>query len=593
MARSLSKLRSRAVITTAALVVGIGIGAVPTAAVAAPSGLITGSVTYPAGMSFAEGETIVRLFPADDESQISSTRVRGGAYSLTGLSDGDYRILFDSWRYPVADQWWQDADHFADADIITIADGAPRSGIDVTLSTGATITGTVSGGDSQELIKRMVRAYRVGGDGDFHLENDAYIDDDGSYTLSGLRAGEYTLAFSDGWWDEWWDDQFSVATAARITLADDEVRTGIDADLDDVGGEYTWPTLDDMTPRVGQTLTVAPGAWPTGTPLTFYWDWWDEDGEYDGISNGSPTFTVPAAALGSQMAVTVEGGRSEPDGDGFVSKGTDYTAEVAPGILTSPTPTISGNAAVGRVLTADPGKWTSGTAFTYQWYADGAAIAGATKSTLTLGSAQKGARITVKVTGKKTAYTTTSKTSEQSAKVATMATPTISGKLAYKSTLTAKPGTWTSGTTFTYQWRADGVKIAGATDSTFQPLLAQTGKQISVTVTGTKPGYETLTKTSAPSAKLTLARTPTINGSPVVGKTLVASRGTWTPGMTFSYQWYASGKAIAKATKSSFTLTDSQKGKTLTVKVTGKRAGYATVAKTSAPTGRVTARASR
>jgi len=78
MARSLSKLRSRAVITTAALVVGIGIGAVPTAAVAAPSGLITGSVTYPAGMSFAEGETIVsRVYHLDRGYEKVVRKLRG------------------------------------------------------------------------------------------------------------------------------------------------------------------------------------------------------------------------------------------------------------------------------------------------------------------------------------------------------------------------------------------------------------------------------------------------------------------------------------------------------------------------------------
>lgn len=515
MHRPLSTLRSRAIVTTLALVAGLGIGAVPTVAVAAP----------------------------------------------------------------------------ADADVVAVSDGAARSGVDVTLNAGATISGTISGGGQENDSLKSVSAYRLDDGGEFVRENFVYIDEYGAYELSGLRSGEYAIAFGDGAWVEWWDDQFSPTTAARITLADNEVRTGIDVDIDYVDGEYTWPTILNKTPRVGETISVTPGAWPTGTPLKFDWIWWDEEGEYDGIMTDSSTFTVPADALGSQMMVEVQGGRREPDPDlGFVGKATGYTAAVAPGILTAPTPTISGNPASGRVLTADPGAWTSGTAFTYRWYADGAAIAGATKSTLTLGSAQKGARITVKVTGKKTAYTAASRTSDPTPKVATMATPTISGTLAYKRTLTAKPGTWTPGTTFTYQWRADGEKIAGATTSTFEPLLAQTGKQISVTVTGSKPGYDTLTKTSALSPKVTLARTPTITGTPAVGKTLVASLGTWTSGMTYTYQWYASGTAISKATKSSFTPTSAQRGKALTVTVTGKKSGYGTVTKTSAATGRVAAR---
>ncbi|NGZ99923.1 hypothetical protein G5V59_05725 [Nocardioides sp. W3-2-3] len=50
----------------------------------------------------------------------------------------------------------------------------------------------------------------------------------------------------------------------------------------------------------------------------------------------------------------------------------------------------------------------------------------------------------------------------------TGATPTISGTTAVGSTLTAAPGTWTTGTTFGYQWLRAGVAISGATAATYQ-----------------------------------------------------------------------------------------------------------------------------
>ena len=53
----------------------------------------------------------------------------------------------------------------------------------------------------------------------------------------------------------------------------------------------------------------------------------------------------------------------------------------------------------------------------YQWYAGGAKIKGATKSTFKITSKQKGKKITVKVTAKKSGYQTVTKTSKATAKV--------------------------------------------------------------------------------------------------------------------------------------------------------------------------------
>src|SRR5690606_15653805 len=80
------------------------------------------------------------------------------------------------------------------------------------------------------------------------------------------------------------------------------------------------------------------------------------------------------------------------------------TPGVQPGrFTTTQQPTITGTAEVDRTLTLDPGAVSAPTPATVpkptiQWYADGAAIAGATGSQLALGQAQIGKRITARVT---------------------------------------------------------------------------------------------------------------------------------------------------------------------------------------------------
>jgi hypothetical protein len=65
--------------------------------------------------------------------------------------------------------------------------------------------------------------------------------------------------------------------------------------------------------------------------------------------------------------------------------------------------------------------------------------------------------------------------------------------------LTASSGIWNvDGLTFLYQWRANGVDIAGATAPTFTVTGTQQGTVITVVVTATKTGWTNGTSTSKP-----------------------------------------------------------------------------------------------
>ena len=87
------------------------------------------------------------------------------------------------------------------------------------------------------------------------------------------------------------------------------------------------------------------------------------------------------------------------------------------------------------------------------------------------------------------------------------------------------------------------------------------------------------------------AATPRIVGTAKVGRTMKVKVGSWSPRPTFRYQWFANGRKISsKGTKASFRLTSRQKGKRITVRITGIKAGYATISKTSRKTKKVAGR---
>jgi len=161
-------------------------------------------------------------------------------------------------------------------------------------------------------------------------------------------------------------------------------------------------------------------------------------------------------------------------------------------------------------------------------------------------------------------------------------TPIVTGTVRVNETLTAVRGKWTVGAAFSYSWLRDGKTIASATASTYTLTTADLGKSIQVKVTGTKQGFAATSKTSVKTGKVGAGRLvvsgTTVSGTPRVGETLTVTTGTGSPVTpTFSYQWYANGKPIAKATKSTYLLTGTSADKLISVGVTAAKTGYTSV----------------
>lgn len=598
MGRVASRLRALSTVASAVLVASLLMVIAPSVAHASDEASISGIVTAPPGVDLATASVFVAVHPAGDALSVAGTSRVGadGTYTVGGLAPGEYRVAFRGEGVDVASEWWDDTTEFAASDVLTLTAAEARDGVDATLAAGSAISGRVTadggGAVSGGLGAFWVYAIPVGGGsepwGPTVTSWGSPVAHDGTYTIDRLPAGAYSVQTRWGcecaatvgpYLDEFYLDAADVTAATPVSLGVGEVRGGVDFSLAPSALSGATPEISG-TPRVGQTLTANAGTWTEGVAHSY--QWFAGGTAISGATD--PVITLTAAHLGRTIAVEVTGTKSGYDPVVMTSA---PTAAVVAGILTAPTPTISGTQAVGSTLTAKVGTWTTGTTITYQWYANGAAIAGATAATLKLGTAHADKAITVKVTGRNSGYTTLTKSSAATAKIVTAATPSITGAAATGVKLAAAPNTWTPGTTLTYQWNADGVPISSATGSTFTPGAAQDGKAITVSVTGTKSGWASVTKTSKPTARVMRSSSPAVSGTVAYNSTLSVSRGTWSAGATFAYQWYADGIAIPGATASSLTLTSGLKDKRISVKVTGSRAGYTTVAKTSALTARV------
>lgn len=371
------------------------------------------------------------------------------------------------------------------------------------------------------------------------------------------------------------------ATARKTSLATSVVVAGTQQ-LTPV------PTING-TARGGNTLTATVGTWDSGVTLAYQW-------KRNGANIAGATTTsyaIASADVGTTLTFSVTGSKAAFTS---VTQTSAATATVTAGTLTlTPVPSITGTVRGGNTLTGVAGTWDTGVTLTYQWKRNGTNIASATKTTYALVTADLGTTITFSVTGTKAGFTTVTQTSAATVSIPAgtwvlTPTPTITGTVKGGSTLTAVPGTWDTGTTFTYQWYRGASAISGATASTYALVVADIGSTISVNVTGTKAGFTNVVKSSAPTAVVvigtqTLTPTPTITGTLTVGSRLTLNSGTWDTGVTKTYQWYSNGVAIAGATATTFTLTATQRGTTITAAVTGTKTAVTTVTKLSAGVG--------
>lgn len=374
----------------------------------------------------------------------------------------------------------------------------------------------------------------------------------------------------------WGEGKLDVLAAYR--LADDATFT------------TTTPTISG-TAKVGTPLTATVDAWtPEATTLRYQWrrDTDPGDDEPGSMISGatSPTYTPKGRDAGATLSVTVVGAT-----DGYVPATVTSapTAVVQRTAIKATNPAISGTVRVGSTLRALSGSWTSGTRFTYQWKANGAAISGATKFTFTPRASDRGKQLTVTITGTRRGYDGATRTS--AAKTVgygafTQGRPRLIGSPVPGSTvrISAPPSVPTASST-TYQWRVDDWPLKGATKSSYTIPSGWKGRTLSVSVTRKGTGWTTKTVTSTGrtvGARFTSIPRPRITGTARVGSTVRVDAGTWRPSAYRTYQWYSDGRPIAGATGTTYRIAGEHLGRKLTVVVTGRASGRATTDSSSA-----------
>ncbi|WP_052226274.1 carboxypeptidase regulatory-like domain-containing protein [Microbacterium mangrovi] len=527
-----------------------------------------------------------------------------GSYSLPGIPPGTYTVEFeDDWYsappgQDLVRQYWHGTDSTVKIAPLTLAPDETRSDIDAVLVPAAHIKGTVSEADTGAPVPYA--DLTVSGP---DSASGGTTDANGHYDIGGLLAGPYTV----------------TVRPRRTTGVANDALPGSGAVSVDTGEASTLDIPLASGGHISGSFAIEyptiPGDWARVTAFRLVGSSWLTQ-EADAVP---PSFTLgdgygTGALPPGQYIVKFEyTQRCSKYWDGAFTQATakriTVTAHhtvsniaayltlrctnpaIGPGAVG-----ISGVPAAGAKLTAWTTSWKpDAVAFTYQWYSvsgtTSTAIRGATGRTFTPTSAQVGRGIKVVARGKLPGTASVSRTSAVTKRVAAAAVPTISGIRAVGYRVTAVHGSWTSGTTFSYSWYADGSYIPGSSGATHASLTlttAQRGRQISVRVTGSKPGYATVSKTSARTAKVAQTAAPTITGTRAVDDVLTAHPGVWTAGTKFAYRWYANGVVIPGATVSTFKVTSAQRGKAIKVVVTGLLTGYATISRTSAPTARIT-----
>lgn len=626
------------------------------AAVAADTASVSGTVTVPAGVTIGPGEVAVTLYDYSTGDYVGMDEADAtGAYSVTGVPAGSYRVSFAAYGKGLVQQYWKNAFLWRDATALKVAAGEAKTGINANLVKGATISGTVKlpAGTNAKYTDVWVSAESKSGTDSYGWGS---IDSRGKYSITGLPAGSYKVRFGASYdkdlLEQWWKGKSTKAAANVVALTAGGTKAGIDATLvrgATISGKVSLPSgvkrakdtylgvslysgsketyVSSVT--VGSTGTYRLTKVPAGTYKLKFESWrintldqWYKGSSWKSaakitVAKGQKKTGVSATLVkGSVISgkVTVPSGSSSKLGEVGIEVYQSSKRVYAGWTTVSSKGTYSVDRlpagtykvrAVPRDGTAAP-QWSSGKS---DWSSASKISVAKAKS--------KSVNIALKVGGSITGKVSGSAGTKNGAVVQTFLRAG-DGEWEYGGwAYTRADGTYTvtglaPGKHAVQFARTHGVggaslpnasggeprltpgEITAPTNATAQVLWKfwkdkpdlESATLVTVAAKKTVKAISTNLDKKAPIQTLKTA-TPKISGTAKVGSKLTAKPGAWTKYTTFTYTWYASGKAISGAKKPTFTLTKAQKGKTITVKVTGKKEGWKTASRTSKATAKV------
>jgi hypothetical protein len=215
---------------------------------------VTGKVTKSGGaalttielagisLSVCSGESFDDEFYLYDDCIGTSTIAADGSYTISGFGAGDYTVYLTS-TGDFLNSYYPSAQYPSEANSFTVKPGATAKNKNFTVTTGASITGTLST-SLNYLSGASITAYLE--DTEEQCCEEEYepqsktvtSDATGHYSIGGLWPGDYTLFAHDAAYNsttysgEWFDNTYTQSQARVLTLADLTSTAGADVQLE-------------------------------------------------------------------------------------------------------------------------------------------------------------------------------------------------------------------------------------------------------------------------------------------------------------------------------------------------------------------------
>ena len=457
------------------------------------------------------------------------------------------------------------------------ATGAPT--ISGTAQVGETLTANTSGIADPDGLSNASFSYQW-------IRNDGSADTDiqdatgSTYTLTSADEGKAVkvrVSFTD---DGGNDETLASDATGAVAAAPNRAATGT-------------PSISG-TVQVGETLTADTSDIADEDGLdnaTFSYQWVAGGTDIDGATGSS--YTLADNDAGKTVQVRVSFTDDAGNHESLTSQATEpVTAK--PNSPATGLPIIVGNVQVGETLTADTSGITdedglTSAVFKYEWLANDAVIAGANDSSYIISDSDRERAVRVRV----------SFTDDRGFDERLTSNP-VGLDRPYELTASVLDGgvvlTWKPPVVFPYLYDYQILRNRPELGEAEPQVYADTGNaETTYTDTDVEPGVlyvyrvkaanyfnhlsqasepvEIRTLQSVPTANSPATGTPTISGTAQVGATLTADTlgiadEDGFDNVSFSYQWLADDADISGATNASYTLTDSDEGKTVKVTVT-------------------------
>jgi hypothetical protein len=201
------------------------------------------SGTISASSGGLEG-VLVDVFSESGEFVASTASGEAGAYTITGLTPGKYKLKLEPQEGNYVSQYYSGKNTLEAATLITVSAGETKTA-NAKLSAGGSIEGTVSAASGGA---RLENVRVLASDSDGALAASTTTGEDGTYTLNGLAAGSYTVQFEpqdDPYLSQYYQNASSLEGATQVSVTPGASKSGVNASLSpsaSLSGAVTGPS---------------------------------------------------------------------------------------------------------------------------------------------------------------------------------------------------------------------------------------------------------------------------------------------------------------------------------------------------------------